>query len=176
MGERDITDTGFDSMPGGPLEPLTIVLSPNAGVIEGSVKNAKDEPAGGALITLIPDADHRSVTRRYKTITTDQNGHFTVKGVIPGEYKIYAWEDMEADAYEDPDFMKPHEADGEAEKHQGKRPPKPTAKADSHRNNGCPHRNRCTDRAIPLLYFVRVYSGEPAADDDRKRTAGAAPP
>jgi Carboxypeptidase regulatory-like domain len=88
MGERDITDTGFDVMPGVLLEPVTIVLRPNAGVIEGSVKNAKDEPAGGALITLMPDADHGGVTRRHKTASTDQNGHFTVKGVVPGEYKI----------------------------------------------------------------------------------------
>jgi len=111
MGDRDITDAGLDLAPGVPPEPLTIVLSPNAGIIEGSVKNAKDEPAPDALITLIPDV---AALRRYKTATTDQNGHFTIKGVIPGDYKIYAWEEMEEDAYEDPDFMKPHEADGQA--------------------------------------------------------------
>jgi hypothetical protein len=111
-GQSDITDTGFDVAPGVLLEPLTIVLSPNAAVIEGSVKNAQDEPAGGALITLIPDAGHRAVTRRYRTASTDQNGNFTIKGVVPGEYKIYAWEELDGDAYQDPDFMKPHEADG----------------------------------------------------------------
>ena len=50
----------------------------------------------------------------YKTASTDQNGRFTVKGVRPGEYKIYAWEEVEQGAYMDPDFVKPHESAGEA--------------------------------------------------------------
>ncbi|MGD0301711.1 MAG: hypothetical protein ABSE86_31935, partial [Bryobacteraceae bacterium] len=54
----------------------------------------------------------RSPTR-YKTTDTDQNGHFVIKGLAPGEYKIYAWEDLEQGAEQDPDFMKPHESDGE---------------------------------------------------------------
>jgi hypothetical protein len=37
-----------------------------------------------------------------------------LKDLTPGEYKIYAWEDVESGAYLDPDFMKPFEAKGEA--------------------------------------------------------------
>ena len=48
-----------------------------------------------------------------KTADTDQNGHFVIRGVTPGEYKVFAWEDIEEGAYEDPDFMKPHESDGQ---------------------------------------------------------------
>jgi hypothetical protein len=33
--------------------------------------------------------------------------------IIPGEYKIYAWEQIEEGSYEDPDFMKAHESEGE---------------------------------------------------------------
>ena len=33
---------------------------------------------------------------------------------MPGEYKVYAWEDLEAGAYMDPDFMKPIDSKGEA--------------------------------------------------------------
>lgn len=112
LGEQDVLDTGFEFTPG-VTGVLTLVLSPNIGQIEGSVANAKGEPAAGAKITLIPGGSHRSPTR-YKTGDTDQNGHFIIKGVAPGEYKIYAWEDIEEGAYEDPDFMKPHESDGQA--------------------------------------------------------------
>jgi hypothetical protein len=112
LGEQDVLDTGFDFTPG-VTGVLTLVLSPNGGQIEGSVANAKDEPAIGAKITLIPGGGHQSPTR-YKTTDTDQNGHFSVKGVAPGEYKIYAWEDIEDGAYQDPDFMKPHESAGQA--------------------------------------------------------------
>jgi hypothetical protein len=113
LGEQDVLQTGFDFTPG-VTEVLTLVLNPNGGQIEGSVTTAKDEPAAGAKVTLIPDADHRSYSRYYKTADADQNGRFSVKGVAPGEYKIYAWEDIEEGAYEDPDFMKPHESDGHA--------------------------------------------------------------
>jgi hypothetical protein len=66
----------------------------------------------GRLLTLIPGGGHQ-FPARYKTSDTDQNGHFIIKGVAPGEYKIYAWEDIEDGAFEDPDFMKPHESDGQ---------------------------------------------------------------
>ena len=39
---------------------------------------------------------------------------FTIHGVRPGEYKIYAWEIVEPGAYQDPDFIKPYESAGEA--------------------------------------------------------------
>jgi len=50
----------------------------------------------------------------YKTATTDQCGKFTVKNLDPGEYKVFAWEDMEFGAYMDPELVKPVESLGEA--------------------------------------------------------------
>ena len=32
--------------------------------------------------------------------------------MVPGEYKVYAWEDMESTAWRDPEFMKPPEGRG----------------------------------------------------------------
>jgi hypothetical protein len=112
LGEQDVLDTGFE-FTAGVTGVLTFVLNPNSGQVEGSVTNAKEEPVVGVKVTLIPDAGHESPTR-YKTTDTDQNGHFIIKGVAPGEYKLYAWEDIEAGAHQDPDFMKPHESDGQA--------------------------------------------------------------
>ena len=48
----------------------------------------------------------------YKTVTTDQYGRFTLKSIDPGEYKVFAWEDVESGAYMDPDFVKPVENQG----------------------------------------------------------------
>ena len=112
MGEQDVTETGFDLTPGVPAD-LTIVLSSNSGVIEGSVKTAKDEPAKGATVTLIRVPARKPPQRQYMA-STDQNGHFIIKGIAPGEWKVYAWEEIESGAYEDPDFMKPHESQGES--------------------------------------------------------------
>ena len=115
IGQQDITETGLDLTEGVPAEELILVLNPNGGIVEGSVNNAKDEAATGVPVTLIPDdAHHRRQSWHYRITNTDQNGRFIIKGVPPGEYKIYAWEEMEGRAFEDPDFMKPHESEGEA--------------------------------------------------------------
>jgi hypothetical protein len=113
LGQRDVLETGFEFTPGA-ADVLTLVLNPNGGEIEGSVKTAKDEPAALARVTLIPEEGHRSYTSFFKTANSDETGHFIIKGVAPGEYEIYAWEDIEEGAYQDPDFMKQYESDGQA--------------------------------------------------------------
>jgi hypothetical protein len=112
LGQQDVTETGVDFSQGVGGE-LTVTVNPNGGQIDGTVQNEKGEPAASSTITLIPDAEHRELSWMYKTGNTDQNGHFTMKGLRPGKYTVYAWEDIETGAYMDPDFMKPHESAGE---------------------------------------------------------------
>jgi hypothetical protein len=46
-----------------------------------------------------------------KFATADQNGRFTIKGVGPGKYGLYAWrDDPEIDLSSDPDAFKPIES------------------------------------------------------------------
>ena len=113
LGSQDVTQAGLDFTRGVPGDELTIVVNPNGAQIEGTVQNAKSENAAGVMVTLIPDAEHRSQWRLYKIANTDQNGHFSMKGVPPGEYTIYGWEDIEQGAYQDPDYVKPHESAGQ---------------------------------------------------------------
>lgn len=113
LGQQDVTETGVDFTEGVPAEELTVVVSANGGVIEGSVQNSREEPVSGVKVTLVPDTGHRPYSRYYKTADADLNGHFIIRGVAPGEYKIYAWEDIEDGAYQDPDFVKPHEFEGQ---------------------------------------------------------------
>jgi hypothetical protein len=112
LGDQDVLQTGFEFTPG-IADVLTLVLNPNGAQIEGSVQNVKDEPAIGAKVTLIPEEGHRSYGSFYKTAETDEHGRFSIRGVAPGEYKIYAWEDIEEGAHQDPDFVKAHESDGQ---------------------------------------------------------------
>ena len=112
MGQQDITETGVDFSQGGAGE-MTITVNPNGGEIDGTVQTDKGDAAGSATVTVIPDEEHRTLMWMYKTSNTDQNGHFTIKGLRPGKYTVYAWEDIEQGAYQDPDFVKPHESAGE---------------------------------------------------------------
>lgn len=113
-GDNDVLASGLDLTSSGSV-PVEVVLSPRAGEVTGIVQNSKtQQSAPAATVVLIPKEDNRRDQQTYyKTATTDQTGSFTLKSVAPGEYKAYAWEDIDAGAYLDPDFVKPFEGAGE---------------------------------------------------------------
>jgi Carboxypeptidase regulatory-like domain len=91
--------------------PLEIVLSPKPGKIEGVVVNDKRQPVAGIRTILIPE-ENRDRIGLYKFAETDQSGHFTIRGITPGAYKVFAWEALEEFAYFDPDLMQRFEPYG----------------------------------------------------------------
>lgn len=112
--DSDVLASGLD-LTSSASAPVEVVLSPRAGEVTGVVQNTNtQQPAPGATVVLIPKEENRRDQQAYyKTTTTDQSGTFTLKSVSPGEYKAYAWEDIDLGAYLDPDFMKPFESGGE---------------------------------------------------------------
>lgn len=99
----------------GPVrDTLELVLSPRGGRVEGAVLTQEGQPFGGARVVLVPEPPRRQRTELYKTAATDQYGRFTLRGVPPGEYKLFAWEEVETGAYQDPDFLRPYEERGKA--------------------------------------------------------------
>ena len=107
-GNIDVTYTGLDLRTGAPDE-IEVLLSPKAGTVSGVVQSGeKNEPTPGATIVLVPkDPARREIAWYYPQAVTDQYGRFAIKSVPPGEYRAYAWEDVESTAWMDPDFMLP---------------------------------------------------------------------
>ena len=70
---------------------LELLVSPNGGRFDGLVLK-DDRPFSGATVTLVPESDRRKEERLYKSTTTDQNAQFSVRGITPGDYKLFAWE------------------------------------------------------------------------------------
>jgi hypothetical protein len=64
-------------------------------------------------VVLIPDGNRDRIDL-YKTATTDQVGHFTLRGVAPGDFKLFAWESLEPNAYFDPDVVRGAEPSAKA--------------------------------------------------------------
>lgn len=114
FGDNDVTDSGVDFTQGAPPGEFTVILSAAGGQVDGTVQNDKSEPATGAMVVLVPAAEKRGINRLYKNVSTDQNGNFSLKGIAPGEYKLFAWEQVESGSYQDPDFLKPFESKGES--------------------------------------------------------------
>jgi hypothetical protein len=109
LGQSDVLG-GF-SITGPVSGALEIVLSPNGAQIDGTIVDKDRTPMRGIQAVLIPDRqrDRRDL---YRTATTDQNGQFVMRTVVPGEYKVFAWEDLEPFAYNDPDILRKYEDRG----------------------------------------------------------------
>jgi hypothetical protein len=95
----------------GPGYSLEILVSSRAGQLEGTVADLRSQPAAGAAVVLIPDR-HRGRPEFYRTVATDAGGRFTLRGVPPGAYRVFAWEAMDSFSYFDPEFMNRMEPQG----------------------------------------------------------------
>ena len=108
LGKGDVLEDGVEFTQE-PEQPLLIVLSAKAATIRGSVTGA----GAGVTIALVPQ-NNKLLERPefYRTALTDQRGRFTLANLPPGEYKVFAWGDVENGAWMDPDFLKPVEEQG----------------------------------------------------------------
>jgi hypothetical protein len=109
---RDVLNGGLqvDSPVRGSMQ---IVVSLNGGTIEGRVLDA-GKPAANVNAVIVPNAARRRRGDLYKYVLTDDEGHFQMSGVAPGEYKVFAFERVEVGAWQDPDFIRLHEERGKA--------------------------------------------------------------
>lgn len=114
LGTENTLDSGLTIARGKPPATLELVLSPAGGRVEGIVLSDERLPVSGAQVVLVPNPDRRWRNDLYKTTTTDQFGRFTLTGLAPGEYKLFAWEEIETGAYQDPEFLRPYEKRGES--------------------------------------------------------------
>jgi hypothetical protein len=112
LGGESVLETGLKVSSGQAAGSLEIVLSSPGGRVEGVVTK-EGQPFGGGHVVLVPEASRRTQMRLFKLASTDQYGRFILRGIAPGEYKLFAWEELESGAYQDPDFLKRYEDQGE---------------------------------------------------------------
>ena len=111
-GGASALEEGFTVGRGTPAM-LEVTISSHGARVQGTVVDADGLPAVGVWVALVPDRARRTQYRLYKTQTTDQYGHFDLRGIAPGEYKLFSWEEAESDAWQDPEFLKAFEDKGE---------------------------------------------------------------
>ena len=110
--DTDVLQEGLTVAHGGKL-PLEIVLARDGGKIDGTVLDKDDKPSAGATVVLMPEAKLRFRHDLFQQTETDQYGRFQFKTIAPGDYQLFAWDDVEPGIWFDPDFMKDIERRGE---------------------------------------------------------------
>lgn len=113
LGGESVLETSLKVSSGQAAGSLEIVLSTAGGRVEGAVTK-EGLPFGGANVVLVPEGSKRGQPRLFKLATSDQYGGFVLRGIAPGDYKLFAWEQIEMGAYQDPEFLKRYEEQGEA--------------------------------------------------------------
>jgi hypothetical protein len=73
------------------ISDVSLVMSGTA-VVEGLVKSADQKPAENSRVVLIPAEERRGHPMFYKEARTDASGEFTIKGAMPGEYRLYVFD------------------------------------------------------------------------------------
>jgi Carboxypeptidase regulatory-like domain len=111
LGGSDVLASDLSVNRKQPPGALDVVLSPNGGRIDGRVLK-EDKPFSGATVVLVPEEGRRKEERLYESTSTDQDGQFSIRGIAPGDYTLFAWETIEHGAYMDPDFLRPYKDRG----------------------------------------------------------------
>jgi Carboxypeptidase regulatory-like domain len=99
---QEVSDSVLDARSVPANASLDLLFAATSAEFTGMVRNEKGEPVPGAIVTLVAKR-----TDLFRSATADQDGNFKVSNVAPGDYQVFAWEDLEGDSAEDEDFRKP---------------------------------------------------------------------
>jgi hypothetical protein len=108
-GNGDVLDQGLtvDATTSGSLD---IVLSSPGGGINGIV--TKEGKPVQATVLLAPDVPRRNRLDLYVTTRSGPDGTFSLSGLSPGDFKLWAFENPNEDPISGPVFVQEYEAGG----------------------------------------------------------------
>jgi hypothetical protein len=111
LGGADLLNGGLriDSSPNGALD---IVLGTSPGTVDATVVDDRQLPVAAMTVALVPEGAQQKRLDVYRNATSDASGKIHLDNVVPGDYRIYAWESVENGAWTDPDFMRAYQNNG----------------------------------------------------------------
>ena len=100
----------------GHAPPIEVHISPGAVRVQGTVYKDSDnqQVAPSVTVALVPDAARRSNEEYYRVGISNQSGQFTLANVAPGDYSLFAFENVDRDAVMDPTLLQRYEGAGKS--------------------------------------------------------------
>ena len=114
LGGQEARDAMLDLASNGSAEArVDLTLAPTSAALSGTVSDAQGAPVSGVKVTVVPASD---ATRRdlFLSRDSDSNGAFSFKNLPPGKYRVYAWRQVEGNAWMNAEFRKPYESSAAA--------------------------------------------------------------
>ncbi|HEV2425543.1 MAG TPA: carboxypeptidase-like regulatory domain-containing protein [Terriglobia bacterium] len=112
FGGGDVLDTGLSVDATSGAAQLDILLSAGGSSVSGTVMN--DGKPAQATVLLVPDPPHRDREDLYSVKSTKSDGSFSMPGLPPGDFKLFAFEDLDPGLMGDPSLLQPYESKGSA--------------------------------------------------------------
>jgi hypothetical protein len=66
------------------------------------------------MVVLVPERALRARTDLFKNVTTSPTGEFKLQGLTPGNYTLFAWQEVENGSWLNAEFMRNLEERGRA--------------------------------------------------------------
>ena len=96
-----------------PESQIEIQVATDPGSLNGRVLSSRQTPVAAATVVLMPDVERRLFrTDLFKVTSTNESGQFLLEGLPPGDYRVFAWENVADRAWQDPGFMRSYEEMG----------------------------------------------------------------
>src|SRR5262249_16684470 len=113
LGGEDVGEAGF-GVAGGSYS-LDVVVGANGATVDGFVTDDQDKPASDVYAVIAPPGEGSPRRDLYQFARTDSRGHFSLTGLNPGEFVLFAAdEDPVQTDFMDPQFIHTHESLGKS--------------------------------------------------------------
>ena len=113
LGEADVLNSRL-RLDGPPRGAMEVVIGTDAGTLDAIVRDDHQSLVTGVRVVLVPDPPRRQRSDLFRTAIADADGRIHVEGIPPGDYTLFAWEDVEEGAWQDPTFLSVNEPLGQA--------------------------------------------------------------
>jgi hypothetical protein len=109
FGEDDILEKPLTLQARDAAKALQVLLGSDGGHLQAAAYNKKGELHAGAQFVLVPESTRRYRREQFRVAASGEDGVAIIRGILPGNYKLFAWEELEPNAYLNLDYLHAYE-------------------------------------------------------------------